>query len=223
MFSGILIRQTQILNSKMNAEPQDLIKEGYHQIEQLGHKELIPFVKTNLKKKTRATSLYNVALGTTFAVLIGFLSYYFFADHLSFSQAFAYAGIGIFSTLFLIPIHEFIHGLAYKWVGAKNTSYDVNWKKFYFMALADKFVCNRKEFHIVALAPFITISILLILASLLLPGYFIFIPLGALLFHTMCCGGDFGLLSFFDSNKNVELVTYDDVEENISYFLAKSA
>jgi len=54
----------------------------------------------------------------------------------------------------LIPSHEYIHVLAYKSKGAKNTSCDANLKKFYFMAIAYRFVANKKEFQIVALAPF---------------------------------------------------------------------
>ncbi|MBK9716025.1 MAG: hypothetical protein IPO85_00595 [Saprospiraceae bacterium] len=42
-----------------------------------------------------------------------------------------------------------------------------------------------------------------------------------LLAHTAMCSGDFGLLSFFDFHKDKEPVTYDDVENKISYFYGK--
>ena len=67
----------------------------------------------------------------------------------------------------LVPIHEYIHALAYKSQGAATTSFDANWKKFYFMAIADKFVASKKEFQIIALAPFITINLILIIMILL--------------------------------------------------------
>lgn len=35
------------------------------------------------------------------------------------------------------------------------------------------------------------------------------------------CSGDFGLLSYFEYHKNKHVVTYDDVENQISYFYGK--
>ena len=32
------------------------------------------------------------------------------------------------------------------------------------------------------------------------------------------CSGDFGLLSYFEFNKDKQVVTYDDIENKISYF-----
>jgi hypothetical protein len=36
--------------------------------------------------------------------------------------------------------------------------------------------------------------------------------------HTAMCSGDFGLLNYFEFYKDKEIVTYDDVENKISYF-----
>jgi len=36
------------------------------------------------------------------------------------------------------------------------------------------------------------------------------------------CAGDFGILSYFEFNKEKQVVTYDDVENNVSYFYGKS-
>ncbi len=56
---------------------------------------------------------------------------------------------------------------------------------------------NYKQFRYIALAPFVVISLLLIAAFLLVSGT----PakallLGALVFHTLCCVGDFGLCAY---------------------------
>lgn len=45
--------------------------------------------------------------------------------------------------------------------------------------------------------------------------------MGVLLAHTAMCSGDFGLLSYFEFNKEKNVVSYDDVENKISYFYAK--
>jgi hypothetical protein len=39
--------------------------------------------------------------------------------------------------------------------------------------------------------------------------------------HTAFCSGDFGLLSYFDFNKDKEVVTYDDRAGKVSYFYGK--
>ncbi len=72
-----------------------------------------------------------------------------------FSMAFLFVAL-------LIPLHEALHAFAYRLLGAKKTSFDVNLKKFYFIALADKFVTNRMELMFVALLPFAVISLSLV-------------------------------------------------------------
>ena len=95
------------------------------------------------------------AVGFMFGLCVG-------NNSCSLSQSFTHFSYGIVIAFVLIPIHEYIHVQAYKWQGAKQTAYDVNWKKFYFMATADQFVASRKEFQIVALAPFVVITALLL-------------------------------------------------------------
>jgi hypothetical protein len=90
------------------------------------------------------------------------------------------------------------------------------------MALADKFVANKKEFEIVALAPFTVITtILTVLLFLVNPNWTLTI-IGVLLAHTAMCSGDFGLISFFEFHKDQEVVTYDDVENKILYFYGRT-
>ena len=37
------------------------------------------------------------------------------------------------------------------------------------------------------------------------------------------CSGDFGLLNYFEFNKEKQIVTYDDVENKISYFYGQTS
>ena len=90
------------------------------------------------------------------------------------------------------------------------------------MALADKFVANKREFEVVALAPFIIITTsLLILLFVAYTNWTLTIS-SVLLAHTAMCSGDIGLLSFFEFHKHKEPVTYDDVENKISYFYGQT-
>jgi hypothetical protein len=147
----------------MKLEPESLLANGYELLDDLNHKELIPFVKTYLNKRTGISVVYKLCN----VVIAGIVVYWFIANYgvnnFKVDKGISYFSYGIFLAFVLIPIHEFIHVLAYKSQGAQKTSYDANLKKFYFMAIADRFVANKKEFLIVALAPCVVISSVLIL------------------------------------------------------------
>ncbi|MFN8354515.1 MAG: DUF3267 domain-containing protein [Spirosomataceae bacterium] len=207
----------------MNLRPEELEANGYHLLDKLGHQELVPFIRTYLKKPT----LFSRAYYLCNFLLFGLIGYYFMVDFSSPSYdigvRFTHFSYGIALAFLLLPLHEYIHVLAYKSQGASNTSYDANLKKFYFMALADKFVANRKEFRVVALAPFVAITTGLVLLALVVPPQWTLTVLATLLAHTAMCSGDFGLLSYFDFHRGKQLVTYDDIEHHISYFYGKES
>ena len=86
------------------------------------------------------------------------------SDSLSFSQF----GIQIlkcvvFSILgcaLIIPVHEFIHWIAYKKEGANEVRFGAIWKSFVFYAAAHNFAADYKTFRRIALAPFYILSVL---------------------------------------------------------------
>ncbi|WP_435354944.1 DUF3267 domain-containing protein [Emticicia sp. SJ17W-69] len=205
----------------MKIKPEELEDNGYILLDSLGHQELVPFIQTYIKKSTKYSITYYLCNFFVF-ILAGYAFMEGF-DKPSYNienrlTHFCY-GLGI--AFVLLPIHEYIHVLAYKSQGATNTSYSANIKKFYFMALADKFVANKKEFEIIALSPFVIITSILSILLCLVNATWTLTIIGILLAHTSMCSGDFGLLSFFEFYKNKEPVTYDDVENGISYFYQK--
>jgi hypothetical protein len=206
----------------MNIPPSELEKQGYTLQDRLEHQDLAPFVQTWLKKRTFYSILY-IAFNVLALAMLG-MAFGFNAGTGAFrlGDGFTYFSFGVTIAFLLIPIHEYIHVLAYRSQGAANTSYDVNWKKFYFMAVADQFVASRREFRIVALAPFVVISTVLFMAFFLVNPIWQFTVLGAFFAHTAFCGGDFSLLSYFQFHKDREVVTYDDAANKVSYFLAKN-
>jgi hypothetical protein len=198
--------------------PDTLKENGYVLIDELDHKELLPFIQKYMKEKTFYPAFYYFC-NVFFLGMVGFLFTYGHDDaEYSFANRFAHFSYGMAISFLLIPLHEYIHVLAYKSLGAEHTSYDVNWKKFYFMALAHKFVANRKQFTIVALSPFTIITTAFLIIFIFANTDWAMTCAATLLAHTAMCGGDFGLLSYFEYHKHKTIVTYDDIHEKKSYF-----
>lgn len=206
----------------MNIEPEDLGTNGYVQLDRLAHKELVPFIRTYIKKRTTFSVLYYVANIFCFGLVGYFFTHEASSPHYQIGERFTHFSYGLALAFVLIPFHEYIHILAYKSQGAKKTSYDANIRKFYFMALADKFIANKKEFQVVALAPFVLISACLVILLFLVDGNWDLTIAGIMLTHTAMCSGDFGLLSYFEFHKDKDVVTFDDIKSGVSYFYAKS-
>ena len=205
----------------MKLTPTELTENGYVLLEKLEHMQLVSFVKTYIRKKTKFSVFYYL-INLFLLVLAGYLlTKGLNKPNFKFENRFTHFSYGIAISFLLAPLHEYIHVLAYKSQGATNTSYAVNIKRFYFMALADKFVANKKEFEIVALAPFVVITPGLIISLFFVNPNWIFTVVGVLLTHTAMCSGDFGLLSYMEFEKDKEPITYDDVEHKISYFYGR--
>jgi len=202
----------------MKMRPEELTDNGYVLIDHLGHKELVPFIRSYMKKRTKYSVFYYISNFIAFGLVGYFFVQGYHLPNYSLGDRFAHFSYGLAIAFALLPLYEYIHVLAYKSQGATNTSYDANLKKFYFMALADKFVANKKEFEVVALAPFIIITSLLTVLFFIVNTNWILTISSVLLAHTAMCSGDFGLLSYFEFNKKKQVVTYDDIENKISYF-----
>ncbi len=206
----------------MKIRPDELTDNGYVLIDQLEHKKLVPFIQTYMKKRTKYSIFYYLSNFIVFGLVGYFFVQGFNLSNYSFADRFTHFSFGLAIAFALLPLHEYIHVLAYKSQGATKTSYDANLKKFYFMALADKFVANKKEFEVVALAPFITITTTLIIFFFFANANWTLTISSVLLTHTAMCSGDFGLLSYFEYHKDRNVVTYDDIENKISYFYGQT-
>jgi len=206
----------------MKIIPEELEKAGYVLLDELGHNQLGPFVKLYLSKKTFFTVFFTSVNFLFFIAVIALAYFYRVTIHLSTGVELLHLLCGIGLAIFLIPFHEFIHELAYKTQGAKRTSYYVNFRKFYFLVMADKFIVNRKEFTIVALAPFVIITLILLVLLFSLSPLWQLTVLSTILTHSICCTGDFGLLSYFDFHRRKQLITFDDKEKKSTFFYYRS-
>jgi len=191
---------------------------GYSLNYTLEHRDLIPFVTTYIRKKNFISYTF-ILLNVLF--LFSFLVtsfYYIYIESVTAVGVILWLLIGFTATIPLIPLHEWLHALAYKICGAREISIDAHWRKFYITATANRFVMNRKQFFFVALLPFVTITsagIWLFFTSS--PQMQIMIS-SAITIHSTMCIGDFALMSYFAELKGKDVLTYDEKESGQSYF-----
>lgn len=206
----------------MNISPEDLESKGYIPSDSLQHSDIVGFIKPFLYRRNIymigyfASSLIPLVV---FGMVIGFRLGQNDFD----SSQITWFLYGWAPAFLLVPLHEGLHGLAYKILGAKSISYGADLRHLVFYAMANRFVVDFREFRIVALTPFLFIGLGLAILTIFLPPYWNLFSLGMLFMHTLFCGGDFGLLSYFYENRNKNLVTFDDVDQKMSYFYLKPA
>ena len=129
--------------------------------------------------------------------------------------------VGILAFFPLITLHEFIHGIFFKRVGASRVGYGWSWKGMMAYAYAQNYVMTLREVAYVAVMPFVFITIALSLAWLVWPHYAV--AWATLLFvHSFGCLGDFVLINFWRKNQHRVTFTYDDVEnESKTYYFER--
>lgn len=183
------------------------------------HQEIKAFVQESLKKKGPFKIIYLILATVSGVILGGMLGFSITTWITQGTAQFALQvalGLAVSFTL-LIVIHEWIHGLTYKFFGAKNVYYGGSLKKFVFYAASDGDVFNAGQFRLIALAPFIVVSTLCIILMTLFPTYVFF--LSSILFsHILFCGGDFAFIHFMAQYDMHRLHTHDDREKAETYF-----
>lgn len=184
-------------------------------ISEVNHSELLSFLRQYMRVLNPwvvAYWLFNAAAVTAFIV-------YLVINRGNVDNVMSGIGLGFaFFFVPLLPIHEFIHGVTYQFMGAKRVQYKADLKQFMFYALADNFVANRKEFTLVAIMPFLLINTLLICGIIFFDGRWDLIFMGSLIMHISGCFGDFALISFFYEHRNKNVVTYDDAVAKKTFF-----
>ena len=194
---------------------------AFEQIEVIEHSNLKPFLRREIIGNQGwglIAKMYQ-AMGL---LLVGFALVKAFAPYLRTRQTISLEWMGwgvMFCITALIVIHELLHAIAYLIVGARKLSFGMNLKKFMFYVQADKQVLNYKQFMIVALAPAVVVGVLSLAGAIFYyeqPFYYFFLVIFGL--HGLFCGGDFGLLCFFENRKEEEIYTFDVKSEGKTYF-----
>lgn len=201
----------------MRLAPEELESAGYRMYSQLDHEEIIPFVQDQLGGNHWIARVFRRLVPGLLALALIYLAFAIAASPGDWKAILGQFALGLGLSVMLAPIHELIHGVALWAVGAPRVQYRANWKKLYFMAGADRFVVDEREFYWIAFAPFAVISLLAIGLLLWQPPT----ALGLLFLHTAFCAGDFALADFMNANSAQGIVTYDLMEEGETFFFVK--
>lgn len=201
-------------NQQFDALPTAALESaGYRESARMGYNDLVTFLQPQLRSKNRVMLVF-WALN-----LLLLLALIWKTTHLPAGSDWLGAiGLGFAGSFLLIPLHEWVHALAFRSLGATRIFYGANWKKLYFYAGADFFVLNHPGFTRVALAPCLLIGSLLLLIACFLPPFWQVSLLATLLLHTGMSAGDFALLAWFDAHRHQQPLTFDDHEAGVSYF-----
>jgi hypothetical protein len=203
----------------MNPNVEELRKEqGYRQLLTVPFENMLPFLFENMKANTKTMIFFYSFLSICFLTVFIFLV----QPGYSFAQLFWYGLAGfVASFTVLVPVHELLHGLAFKFFGAGKLKYGKDLKQMMFYVTVDNFVMNRKEFSVLALMPFTIITLFLLFIEWLLPKAYIWFSLSAIFWHATMCIGDFAMLAYFERHNHLEVYTFDDAEKKITFFYSK--
>ncbi len=182
--------------------------------------QLLGFVREHLRLNTVVSRFYFALNVAVLAALVFFGETDIQSGQIRWASLLQNFGLGTFLVVTVgIPLHEGLHGLAYKFAGAKKVTYGGNWRKFYFYAVADQFVVTRKRFIYIALAPFLIINLAALVAVFFVSTEITWLLFGVLWMHIVACAGDVALLSFYEQHRHYrELLTFDEVARKRSYF-----
>jgi hypothetical protein len=189
----------------------------YRQILAISYTNLIPFILEFLKKRSYLIIFFWSACMIFFAVAIKMrmnIAGYFTTSNNVFHTA---LGLIVFPIL-CIPVHEFLHIIPYYLSGAKKIRVGMDLKQFLFYVSAHRYVATPWQFRIVAITPFLIISISVFFLVMLMPGLWKWSFSLFLFVHTTMCAGDFALLNFYFLNRDKKIYTWDDMDQKMAYF-----
>ncbi len=188
----------------------------------VSHQEFKAFAKEQMAKEGGYKKFFTIALLVTafgFSASAGYATVLFFVEDVWFYLL--QIGLGfLFSLSLLLIIHELLHGIAYKIVGAKKVYFGAVLSQFVFYAGSDQEEFNGRKFRLIAIFPFAVITGLGLLSLLLFPQYFFF-TLTALFFHTLFCSGDFAILNFMQQYDLDQIHTSDSKSKEETYYYLK--
>lgn len=191
----------------MRPTPEDLKDESrFALLEEVAHADLVTAVQAHLRRRSPVRTLY-IALNAGLGALVGA------GTVLTDEPLRALSGLAIgafLGFLVLLPVHEAVHALAYRWFGARDTRVIYRWRNLTAYCVADRFVARGGEFAAVCLAPFVAINAVLLAA---IAAWDPFQPIlwGMLVFHVAACSGDFAFANLTWLHRHDGLLTYDDV------------
>lgn len=204
----------------MKLRPEDLKeKPEFTLLVEIDFSSTVPFLMKYIGRFNLTMGFYFIFLAALLSLIVYMNLNFIFQSEINWNAVLKYSSFGFFlGAIPVIPIHELIHGLACRLLGARKIVYGVEWKHLMFYAAAHNFVMNRKQFAFVALSPFLIITASFLISALLTEELRSLMWISAAFFHGTMCIGDFGLLSFFNENRDKEIYTFDNIVEKKTYF-----
>jgi hypothetical protein len=183
----------------------------------VSYNEIVNFVLDYIKRKTNLTVFFwgvcMIFFGISIIIRIDISGLF------ELKKIFAHTLLGlIVFPVMIIPIHEGLHVLPYFISGARNIKIGMDLNQFMFYVTAHKHVASPSQFKIVALIPFLVITLLTLLLTLWLPGLWKWSLSLFLLAHTTMCAGDFAMLNYYYINRRKKIYTWDDADLKEAYF-----
>lgn len=199
----------------MQLRPEELRANGLRFHSSIQFESINQFVQDRLQRRSvLLTSYWLCVIASVFM-----LSYVLWRQE-DFSLGLLIGGVSLGIAGFVgiaLPIHEGIHGLVYKLLGAHKISFHADWKRMFFFAAADQFVLNKREFMMVAVTPFLVLTSALVAGIFLTSGLIQLAVAAMLVLHTGGCIGDFTLIDYTLSIGE-SFCTYDDLQKQETVF-----
>jgi hypothetical protein len=184
------------------------------------YKELITFIFDQLKKKSPLMFFF-WSVNLIFLCLLLNIRVNISGAFPGMSILFhSILGLVVFPVL-CIPIHEILHIIPYYFSGARSIRIGMDLKQYLFYVTAHRYVASPVQFKIVAIIPFILISVVTFVMVLMIPGLWKWSLSLFLFVHATMCAGDFALLNFYYLNRKKKIYTWDDADLKIAYFYEK--
>jgi hypothetical protein len=136
-----------------------------------------------------------------------------------FKRIFSHSLLGtIVFPILIIPVHELLHLIPFFLSGARKIKIGMDLKQYIFYVTAHRHVATPIQFRLVAITPFIVISLISVFLIFLLPGLWKWSISIFLFVHTTMCAGDFAMLNYFHINRKKKIYTWDDADLREAYF-----
>lgn len=191
--------------------------EKFKKLQDLDHNEMVPFLLENLKNNNPINAFFKHGTMLLIALIL-----FMCIGRWNSTLFFAGLGVGLIFTFTVgLILHEVLHLLVYKILGAKKTRLKALWDQGAVAAVADQFVVSEKEFYWLAFTPYAVLTTAGLIALFMTTGWVFYAVSFFLVLHATACIGDFSLAGYMYENRNREIYTFDDVDNDRSYFYVK--
>ncbi len=207
------------IRNKEKPTPEELQDfDKYKKLQDLDHNEMVPFILENLKNRNPVTAAFKHGTMILIAIVL-----FVWIGRWDTSAFFLGLGAGILFTFTVgVLLHELLHLLVYKILGARKTKLKLLLDQGAVAAVADHFVVSEKEFYWLAFTPFVVLTLAGLTALFLTYGWVFYGVSAFLIMHATACLGDFSLAGFMYEHRKEEIYTYDDVQNDRSFFYKRN-